>query len=103
MTNQSNVFVKINDLKDKSYFDSLCSKCGIYPLSWQSLHFTDEVLIAYKPKKNGLYELLVRLNDSDYFTDVSSDKITHLIKDARIENVDTRYSTKASKRYEMKL
>ena len=103
MTNQVNIFVKMNNLKNKPYFGSLRSKCGIYELADQLPHFTDEVLITYRRKASGLFELLVRLNSSDYFADVSGAKISDIMKDAVTVSVDPRKSTTASKVYEMAL
>lgn len=103
MTSQANVFVKMNNLKNKPYFKSLRSKCGIYELADQSSQFTDEALISYRRKESGIFELLVRLNGSDYFADVSGSKIDDIMKDARVVAVDQTKSTAASKVYEVTL
>lgn len=101
MSKQVNVFLKMDDLKNKPYFKSLRSKCGIYELASQGLNFTDEVLIVFRSKESGLTELLVRMNGSDYFTDVSADSMSELMEEARTVTVDTAKSTAASKMYQM--
>lgn len=87
MKTQTINFVKMDFLKQAPYFDMLISKFGIYPLSWQSKHFTNEVVIEAKEKGNGLVNIMARMNGSEYFADISKPNFHKLMENTRSQDV----------------